>query len=239
MRTNAIVVMTGLMAACGSTGDWDEPTGELLEAIPQECPDGSQGTSVTLRLGETLYYFWDAQDTYLDEVSPSTSRYGTQFCNATGNYPLSGGKDRSCLLWWFVNGPIPAGSIVLDAWLDLTIYDSSQDAYPVYSLNTLWGSSATWLNAYSSVPWQVPGAKGPLDRNSNAPFAIITGGPTGKRIVQLNTAGLQLLQAVVNGTSSNFGIMFANATSSDNLRIYGNLAPNTPDRPGLGIRYCP
>ncbi len=227
---------TGGVATTGGATSTGGTTGGV-GGTGNQCPNGSPIT-VTLRAGVNLPVN-GAQDTWIDEQNSNTVNVGSPSCNVTGASPLTG-KDRYCLLHWDIYQVIPPGKVVLDAWLQLTVFDASQNTYPVQFLLRSWDpATATWVKASSQTLWSVPGAKGSQERDPSYFGTVPAGAPIGSVTVPATGVSIQKVQGWVNDPSTNNGLIIAHETNTDNLRIRSSASPTASEHPGLGIKYCP
>ncbi len=177
-------------------------------------------------------------DTTLNEYNPAVNYGGSVDILIDGDDPSGQGTDLSALLRWEI-GAIPPGSIVQEASVTLNVWNSSPNSYQFYALERGWlEGQATWQQAQNGQLWQIPGAEGSSDRGA-AVLATLTAGSTGVYTIDLNSAGLALVQDWINSPADNHGLILANSSNTDGLDIHSSEAAAAADRPKLSIRYLP
>jgi hypothetical protein len=166
-------------------------------------------------------------DTWIDADSPNTDNGGDTVCEADGN-------EKSAALRWDVSA-IPAGSTIDDVTITLDVVNAtSRTGYYVYPLHRDWTEAdATWNDYGNSLPWQVSGATGALDR-ADTPVAKWTPQATGKRTFSINPA---VVQSWVDNASANHGILIANENNSNGVDFHCRDAATASDRPKLTVVY--
>jgi hypothetical protein len=187
---------------------------------------------------------------FQDGVLPTSSYAGTQDAsikqaNATTNFGTAisleadgddgSGVDKSALVKWALSG-IPAGSIVQSAGITLNDINESNNTYNVYETRRQWTESqVTWNNAATGTPWATAGAMGAADRG--AIVGTVTG-PVGTATINLNSAGVALVQQWVNG-GLNAGVVIAHATNTNGIDFSSSEDATLANRPKLTITYLP
>jgi hypothetical protein len=108
----------------------------------------------------------------------------------------------------------------------------------VYPLRVSWSELfASWTHRLETTPWEVPGAKGPLDREGavgNLLFANL-----GFYSEPLNAQFLAVVQSWVDAPSTNFGISLASEANTDGIGIATKDEPYEASRPRLIVTYLP
>ena len=139
------------------------------------------------------------------------------------------GVDKSALVRWTLSG-IPAGSIVQSASITLRIINETNNTYNVYELRRAWNESqVTWQNAATGTPWATAGAMGATDRG--AVVGTVTGA-VGTTTINLNSAGIALVQSWVNG-GTNAGVVIAHATNTNGIDFASSEDATLAYRPRL------
>lgn len=164
----------------------------------------------------------------------ATTNYGTAISlEADGDD--GSGADKSALLRWTLSG-IPVGSIVQSASITLQISNETNNTYNVHSLLRSWNESeVTWQNAATGAPWATAGALGATDRG--AVVGTVTGA-VGTRTINLNSAGVSLVQSWVNGGANN-GVVIAHATNTNGIDFASSEHATLAQRPRLNVTYLP
>ena len=162
----------------------------------------------------------------------------TNFGNATtleADGDDGSGVDKSALLRWTLSG-IPAGSIVQSASITLNNINESNNTYNVHEVRRAWNESqVTWQNAATGAPWATAGALGATDRGAIVGTAT---GPVGTTTINLNAAGVALVQQWVNG-GANAGVVIAHATNTNGIDFASSEDATLANRPRLNITYLP
>lgn len=173
-------------------------------------------------------------DATIRQASPTTNHGASTTCDVDGDD--GSGVDKSCLMQWAVSG-IPAGSTVQSASITLQVTDASTNTYNLYEVKRAWTESAvTWNQATSSTSWATAGALGATDRGSLV--GSVTGSALGAYTINLNAAGVAMVQAWVNGTS-NSGIAIAHASNTNGVDFASSEHATVAYRPRLTITYLP
>ena len=150
-----------------------------------------------------------------------------------------GATQRSCLMHF----PVPPMNVtVTNAWLDLRVTDASAGKTNVYWLNKAFDEMiASWTiarlgSANQPIQWQVPGAKGPIDRWQES-VGTQQLGNLGDVTFALNSPmGLSMVQTWFDSSASNRGIIFEN-NSTDKVQ-FATREDATPEfRPTLHVEY--
>jgi hypothetical protein len=182
----------------------------------------SGGTPQTIQLQDGLNTYAGTQDAHVAS-GRATTNYGT---NATLTADGSDGTNGRlvALLKWSVS-QIPAASTVTAASLTVQVSNSSTGTYNLYAVNTSWTEGgATWN-----------GVNPP--NNQGALVGTLSATSTGSKVVQLNSAGIALVQGWVNGSSVNNGIMIIDAGSTDGLQMRSSEYSTQGQRPKLTVTY--
>jgi hypothetical protein len=105
-------------------------------------------------------------DTKISKNAPTTKHAAPT--GADGNEPTDSGNDIYALIKWDLS-VVPAGSKVSSVSVTLNVTNASKATYQVYGLKRAWvKSAATWLRYAADSPWEVAGAKGSLERETQA-----------------------------------------------------------------------
>lgn len=227
----AILGVLSTLAGALSTSCGASESGEAVERLEQQLGTPvtvsfQQGVSPTAAYAGTI-------DTSLKQVSPSTNYGSETTLYADGDD--GSGVDLSSLIEWSLSG-ITAGSVVQSATVTVRITNATANTYNVYGMVRPWSEAqATWQNATSSSPWATAGAMAASDRG--AVVGTITGS-TGSKTITLNSAGISLVQAWVDG-GTNAGILIASPSNTDGLNVRSSEYATATDRPKLTITYLP
>ena len=164
-----------------------------------------------------------------------SSTPGVNF-GADAKLEIDGSPDNSSLLYWDLSG-IPSGSIIQSVTVTVNITNASAHTYDFFQLLRPWVEpQATWNSYASGQGWQVPGADGPEDRGSTVLGSIT--GSKGSATIQLNSAGVAVVQSWVDNPSANHGFIVLNYTSaSDGLDFSSRENGTVSRRPKLTVNF--
>jgi hypothetical protein len=223
----ALVLLGFAGAACGeggTTGGGREPLGAELLGI------GGSGA-----LGTDTYLVEDVVTNYggVDRLGIRGDRTGSSVMqvalvkwgvlpggNSSGGSAGSGGSGPACNL------------NVTSATIRLYVLGTSNQSFNLYPANRDWvANEAHWTHFKSSNPWEVPGARGSLDRG--AAFQSFTPSATGTLSIALNAAGLALVRSWLVNPASNHGIGIGHDTHSDGASIASFNSAIPSQRPQL------
>ena len=155
---------------------------------------------------------------FQDGTFPTANYAGTQDTKIRGDFPdrvfgsskrleIDGNPDIATLLKWDV-GVIPAGSTVVSASINVDVIKTSSDTFNILEVFQPWVESETTFNlVHSGMPWESPGAQGNSDRGVTA-LGTITAPDLGIVAVDLNDAGLAVVQSWIRNPADNQGILF-------------------------------
>ncbi len=152
--------------------------------------------------------------------------------------------DRGTLLRWELPS-IPSGSVVQSASITVRITNSTKSTYAFYELLRNWTEAgATWNQAAPGTPWGTAGAQktvSPGADRGTAGLASFTSPASGLVTINLNAAGIALVQNWINTPSSNYGVTIQNYVTStgDGVGFDSSEATTAANRPKLTIAYGP
>lgn len=165
-------------------------------------------------------------ETDVDERYPATNYAAASTLRVDGD--TGGGKDRYSLIRFDLSR-LPAGAKVTSARLWADISDTATQVYPMYALNRGWVETQTTWQRYGGGTWQIPGAKGALDRGTTT-LGTFWGKGAGAQYSTLAPAGVQKVQSWVDRTARNDGLIIASTANYDSLAFA---------RPRLEVTYTP
>jgi hypothetical protein len=205
----------------------------VLLACTNEIPTQETATS---REGLTTSLVALA-DTGIIERQPTVNSGNSASCFVNGS--REGVGMRSCLFRWPTG--LPSHAVVQAAQLRFTVPDlpdaQTGENYSVWRVLRTWSNSgATWDAALSLTGWQVPGALGTADRGPVV-GSLIGDNLTGDHVVSLNSAGIAMVQSWITDPSSNRGVIVADSTSQDIVRLSTSNSSVPSARPTLEITY--
>ena len=177
------------------------------------------------------------QDAYINEWKPTENRGTAATLWVEGDDPPGTSLDRSILIRWDLS-VVPAGIEVHQVYIDVDVTNFSRDLYPFYVLNRDWVENAvTWDRAAVGVPWSVPGANGTADRGQEVLGRAVANTVGAKRI-ELDEAGIQVVQDWLDGTIQNYGLIMADTLMENSLIFSSSNTGITSRRPSLVIEYA-
>ena len=197
---------------------------------------------------ELIYHLVETRN-YQDGVFPNSNYLGTsdsymnsgQAGNSFGaatQLLLDGedaGADLVSMIRWDISD-IPAGSSINSVSISLGVFNPSNSSYQTYPLLRNWDEGlVSWNNADGSN-WESGGAQGATDKGASS-LGTINATGTGSYTLNLNATGVQVVQDWVDGTSSNFGLLFSNLTSSDGVDMYSRESSDPASRPKLSVTF--
>ena len=220
---------------------WLVPGG-AQEVIPGEYlspydPSGSLTTEFQNGVAPEASY-GGTTDTTISQNSPGTNYGSSAELLLDGDDPSGSANDLSTLLRWNTTA-IPAGSVVESAAISLDVFNVSTNSYELYELKRDWvEGEATWNDYRSGVSWATAGALGSADRGSSV-LGTISPTATGIYVITLNADGRALVQSWINNPSANYGVIIANAGSTDGVDMRSSEYGTASSRPKLAISYTP
>ena len=183
---------------------------------------------------------------FQDGVSPDPTYRGTRDTRIKARYPdknygtnpglqLDSTPQRGVLLKWDISAITP-GSFVDAAALTIYVTDPSRDTYEIYEVKPEWvESEATWNRASSDNRWETAGAQGNADRGSTV-LGIVTVSSRGPATVELNEAGVAVVQSWVDDPSSNHGLVIQDYDhASDGFKFQARETSSASNRPKLEV----
>ena len=200
---------------------------------------------VTVTVEETPSFvtqsFQNGVDGYLGTID--TRIRGDMPTRVFGNsskLEIDGKPDFSTLLRWDL-GSVPAGATILSATISVHTVATSNDLFELYALKRSWvESEANFLEASSGNLWEVSGASGGGDRGTTV-LGTLTAPTLGQTTLELNDAGLAVLQSWLADPQSNHGFIFQDYTdaTTDDLDFRSSETSNVEERPKLTIAFTP
>jgi len=184
---------------------------------------------------------------FQDGVSPAANYDGTRDTRIDSSFDrnfgtssplgLDGSPPLASLLRWDTE-LIPPGALVQAAAITINITNTSADPYQIYAINRDWTETgATWTEALPGVGWQTEGAQGTSDRGSVA-IGTVTATSLGPTTIQLNSAGVALVQKWINEPGTNFGVVFQNySTATDRMEFSSRESSTSGLRPSLTLDF--
>jgi CSLREA domain-containing protein len=176
-------------------------------------------------------------DAYISEAEPSRT-FNVKKLLIDGNN--GGGNDFSSLIRWDLSTFVPPRSRLKSASITLDIFDSSNNGYNIYALKRSWTESAvSWelqRNAKAAI-WEILGAKGSKDRDSNS-LGSVFASDTGLLTIPLNNHGaLAVIQRWIDNPDSNHGVIIADEHSENGVDFYSSEFHKRSSRPKLSLHF--
>ncbi len=161
--------------------------------------------------------FIAVDDSYISETSPNSNFGSKSELLADGDD--GAGKEMASLIKWDVSS-IPAGSTVISASIVLNIFDDSSGAYNIFRQTKPWSEdSVTWSDL----------------SDSTTVLGVIPQRAYRRITVNLNSAGINLIQDWIDGALSNDGITIRNSGTHDGIDMSSKESGGFP--PTLEITY--
>jgi hypothetical protein len=192
---------------------------------------------------------WAEVMTFHDGVSPTASYQGTQDVmlihpawSGTSNYTSvensidSSPLNERTLMAWDISA-IPTNATVNSASLVLQLSNGTSGNFFLQQVLRPWvHNQATWMEAQSGTPWEVPGVDGSSDRGMTSLATI--NGASGSRTYNLNAAGIAVIQGWVTNPATNHGFIFLDLLmNKDGMQFLHADAATVSQRPRLNITY--
>ena len=189
---------------------------------------GSQSVSFQQGVGG----YSGATDAEIREGSPNSNNGRTD-----NNLEVDGddsGSELAILLRW-QDISIPAGAQVVGASFTVNITNSGHQ-YDISRVNRDWDEGeVTWNQAANGQSWQTAGAKGASD---SGPLVGSLVGGVGSNTIDLNAAGMAMVESWLADASSNFGILIDSpGGATDGVDMDSREVGNSSNRPKLTIRF--
>jgi hypothetical protein len=151
-----------------------------------------------------------------------------------------GRPDYASLLRWDVS-EIPPGATVLGASLTVNVENTSTSSFKLYELLRNWvETETTFLRSTKSITWTTPGAAGIGTDRGAIPLGAITAPKKGLVTIELNEAGIAVVQKWIADPSTNHGLIVQDFTDAlkDDLDFTSREGSKSITRPKLTIRYA-
>ena len=203
----------------------------------------------------------DSQDSFLyeeiftvrfqDGVHPSPSYLGTRDTyisenNVNSNYGTSGvlladgsdpsGLDKRTLLYWDLATQLPPNAVIQAASITIDATNPG-GVYRIYDVLQPWEEDeATWNIYATSSSWETAGVDGSTDRGSDV-LGVVSMSGTGSLTVQLNAAGVAVVQGWVDGSQANRGLLVADDSSTNGLDFLSREDATPSSRLLLRVDY--
>ena len=196
-------------------------------------------------------YSLDTTISFQDGVYPDASYAGTRDTmlaadNPTVNYGTTnslgadGSPDEGILLQWDLSD-VPSNAIVTEASIILQIEDPTAAGtdYEFYGMKRAWAETvATWNIADTGVSWGSAGAQGSSDRRSTQ-VGSFSPTNTGSWTIDLNDEGVALVQAWIEDSSANHGILIEDYDNASNgFNASSREVATAANRPKLTLTYA-
>ncbi len=143
--------------------------------------------------------FTAVEDTFISESFPNTN-YGSDITLLADGDDGTGGELATLIKWDLSS--IPAGATVTAASITLNIFDISPGAYNIIRQNTPWSEgTADWSNLSGSAVVR----------------GVIPAFASGQATINLNAAGVALVQGWLNGVFDNNGVTIRTAGTTNGI----------------------
>jgi hypothetical protein len=181
----------------------------------------AEPTNLTVSLQDGLNGYTGVRDTYVASGQP-TINYGENVSLLADGADNLNGQIVPLIKW--LNTSIPSGKTVTAANIQMNVFDPTTGTYDLYAMNTSWAEdTANWNN---TNPLNNKG----ILLGSFAPLI------TGVYTINLNAAGIALVQSWVNGSANN-GLMIVDRNNTNGIDIRSSERATISSRPKLTITY--
>ncbi|MFM8266794.1 MAG: DNRLRE domain-containing protein [Ilumatobacteraceae bacterium] len=188
-------------------------------------------TVTTLQDGVSPAGYVGTADTTLSQAAPTTAFGASTTVLVDGDDPAGSGNDLVGLVR-FDTSSIPAGTSVVGASIRLNVTDPSAGVYSAHEVLRTWDeATATWQQASTGVPWASAGASGAADRG--AAIGTLAAPSLGTSYLTLGSAGVATVQAWIDGTRTNNGLLLAGTSVTDGVDLSSSEASTATLRPAL------
>jgi len=153
------------------------------------------------------------------------------------NVLVDGAPDAAALIQFDVSEIAP-GSVVQSVSLTFNVTNPSPGTWEIYQVLRPWlESEVTFDFPTESTSWEQDGALGNTDRDPTV-LGTLTATTTGQITIELNQAGVAVVQGWVDDPSSNHGLIIQDyAGSSDDLTFSSREVSNDALRPTFKVTY--
>ena len=200
--------------------------------------DSVVGT-VSIGVGPLLVTFQDGVNGYFGTRDTSILRNSPNVnFGLDSEVKVDGRPDKATLLRWDLTGVAP-GTTIQSVSMTFNVTNKSDYAFEIYGLRQVWvENEATWNEFSVGNEWEIEGASGNNDRGSGVIGTALLSS-TGMATIQLNTAGVALVQSWVDNPTANFGLVIQNYTTAakNGLRFSSREALEINHRPKLTVGY--
>ena len=199
--------------------DSDGASNSDIQSVTVTSGGGSQPITVDLQQG--LNGYSGAEDTYVAEGRANTNYGSDSVLESDGD---DGSRDELiALLQWDVSS-IPAGVTVTDASITLRVNNRTNNVYNFWEMLASWNEgSATWNN---TLP----------ESNRGVGIGNFTPTSTGTYTINLNSAGISLVQSWIDGGVNN-GITIESGGTRNGVQVRSSEYGTQSRRPLLSITY--
>ncbi len=175
------------------------------------------------------------RDSYLREASPTTNYGAAASLQVDGSEPSGTVTDMNIVLRWDISD-VPPAVTVEAASMTLNVTNVSSGSYSCFEVLSAWDEgTVTWNDAAAGTPWSGPGASGG-DRGID-PVCLVSASATGPLVVDLNAAGLAMVQRWVDDPASNHGLVITDPDVGDGADFHSRDSGTAMARPQLEVTY--
>ena len=145
------------------------------------------------------------------------------------------GADLVSLLRWDISD-IPVEATVSSVSISLGVFNPSNDDYAVFEVLRDWQENSVSWNSTGTTNWGSGGAQGNVD-SANPVLGVVSPTSTGEYVLNLNAAGVEVVQGWIDGSRPNHGLLISSLVSSDGVDIHSSEATAIANRPALSITF--
>jgi len=164
-------------------------------------------------------------------AAAQTTNYGTSTALQTDGSP-----DIATLFRIDLQSVVPRNSTVQSVSITLNVTATSNDTYEIYQLMKPFSETqATYFQAANGSNWV--GANGPTDRGTTV-LGTVTPNSMGTLTIQLNAAGVAVVQSWVNNPALNYGFIMLDYANSVGLAEFSSREdPTAANRPSFSVTF--
>ncbi len=204
-------------------------TGTDTQKVTVKVPESIQSNTISFQNQvEPSAFYLGTQDAFIRQTSPNQNKGSNAELWSDG---LSGDPENTLsgelesVIKWDVSA-IPQNAVINSVTVSFNVFNDSPVDNNLYEVKIPWTED--------TVTWNVaaePSAYGTTILGAIPPFTL------NENIVNLNQTGINLVQAWVNGSKINNGLLIKIAGSTNGMGVHSSEAANAANRPKLTVSY--
>jgi hypothetical protein len=176
------------------------------------------------------------RDAYFSKAAPNRNDGRNDYLAASGERSDRG--PRAFVVAWDLSA-IPPGTRLASAALHFQLRNGTHKSYEIYELRRAWTETeVTWQVSTAGTPWELPGARGARDRGTQS-LGTLMGESGSGATVNLNSAGVAVVQSWIRDPSSNQGFLIMAPEAVDAIMVESRETPERQHRPKLTVVAAP